>query len=200
MTVLVLIMGKISNRDRILSEGLRVVHAQGFAGASVRDIVTAAGVPQGSFSNHFASKEAFGLEVLNLYYADAKARMASTLQNESLTPLNRLHEWIGSIKTGIAGNDMKIGCMFGNFSAEATNCNGLIRLRLTEIFAEMQDAVSACLKAAVKAKELPQGFKLAETAGFIMSSIQGAILLSKAHRNIEPIEQFEQILFSKVLR
>lgn len=28
---------------------------------------TSAGVPQGSFSNHFASKEAFGLEIIELY-------------------------------------------------------------------------------------------------------------------------------------
>src|SRR5450631_533208 len=52
------IMPKPSNREKILTEGLRVVHARGFGGASVRDIVEAAGVPQGSFSNHFASKEA----------------------------------------------------------------------------------------------------------------------------------------------
>jgi len=193
-------MGKISNRDRILSEGLRVVHAQGFAGASVRDIVTAAGVPQGSFTNHFVSKEAFGLEVLNLYYADAKARMANTLQDESVAPLLRLRRWIEAIKTGIAQNDMKIGCMFGNFSAEATNCDGLIRRRLTEIFTEMQATLSACLKAAIEAKELPGEFQVAETAGFILSGVQGAILLSKAHRNIVPMEQFEQILFAKVLR
>jgi len=43
------------------------VHQQGLAGASVRDIVEAAGVPQGSFSNHFASKEAFGIEILDLF-------------------------------------------------------------------------------------------------------------------------------------
>lgn len=193
-------MGKISNRDRILAEGLKLVHAQGFAGASVRDIVGAAGVPQGSFTNHFASKEAFGLEILDLYYAQAKAVIAATLLDESVPPLRRIRKWIGALKTAIAQKDMKTGCMFGNFSAEATNCDGAIRLRLAEIFTELQASVALCLKAAVKAKELPQGFKVAETAGFIVSALQGAILLSKAHRNITPLEQFEQVLFGKVLQ
>ena len=40
-----------------------VVHERGFAGASVRDILEVAKVPQGSFTNHFASKEAFCLEI-----------------------------------------------------------------------------------------------------------------------------------------
>lgn len=193
-------MGKISNRDRILSEGLRVVHAQGFAGASVRDIVSAAGVPQGSFTNHFVSKEAFGLEVLNLYYADVRARMTDALLDESLAPVGRIRKWIGSVKRFIAESEMKAGCMFGNFSAEATNCDGIIRLRLTEIFSEMQSMLVGCLEAAIKDGELPQDCDVIATAGFILFSVQGAILLSKAHRNITPLDQLEQILFSKVLR
>jgi TetR/AcrR family transcriptional repressor of nem operon len=192
-------MSRISNRDRILSEGLRVVHQQGFGGASVRDIVGAAGVPQGSFTNHFASKEAFGLEVLNLYYDSAKARMAETFFDESLSPLKRMRKWVGAIKTAIGDNDSKVGCMLGNFSAEATNCDGCIRKRLAEIFDEMQATIATCLEAAIKSGELPADFKCADTAGFILSSMQGAILLAKAHRNLAPITQFEQVLFSKVL-
>ena len=65
-------MQKQTNRDKLLANGLRVVHQRGLAGASVRDIVEAAGVPQGSFSNHFASKEAFGVEILDLYFGSPK--------------------------------------------------------------------------------------------------------------------------------
>ncbi len=83
-------MAKPSNRDKILTEGLRVVHERGFGGASVRDIVQAAGVPQGSFTNHFASKEAFGLEVIDRYFANATNTMRETLRNDALPPLQRL--------------------------------------------------------------------------------------------------------------
>jgi TetR/AcrR family transcriptional repressor of nem operon len=89
--------------------------------------------------------------------------------------------------------------MLGNFSAETTNCDGVIRKRLAEIFDEIRLTITNCLKAAVKAKELPAGFKCAETAGFIISSLQGAILVAKAQRDIAPIEHFEHVLFSKVL-
>ena len=44
----------------------------GYQGASVRDICAAAGVPQGSFTNHFRSKEAFAEAVLNRYFARTK--------------------------------------------------------------------------------------------------------------------------------
>ena len=57
------------------------MHERGYAGASVRDIVQAAGVPQGSFTNHFASKEAFGLEILDLYFATSCEVRRETLGN-----------------------------------------------------------------------------------------------------------------------
>ncbi len=193
-------MGKISNRDRILTEGLRVVHAQGYAGASVRDIINAAGVPQGSFTNHFTSKEAFGLEVLDLYYSDIQARMLSALQDETLLPLARIGKWIGAVKAHIVEHDMKAGCLVGNFSAEATSCDGIIRLRLAEILTEMQESIAGCLRAAVEAKELPERFRVDETASFILSALEGAILMSKAHRDIAPFDHFEQILLEKMLQ
>src|SRR5260221_5220479 len=91
-------MAKPSNREKILTEGLRVVHQRGFGGASVRDIVQAAGVPQGSFTNHFASKEAFGLEIIDLYFVNGRALMRETLRNDALPPLQRLRAYIDANK------------------------------------------------------------------------------------------------------
>jgi TetR/AcrR family transcriptional repressor of nem operon len=70
------------------------VHERGFAGASVRDIVEAANVPQGSFTNHFASKEAFCLEILDLYFEGTHAMIRETLRNESLSPPKRLRAFV----------------------------------------------------------------------------------------------------------
>src|SRR5208337_873634 len=114
-------MAKPSNREKILTEGLRVVHERGFAGASVRDIVQAAGVPQGSFTNHFASKEAFGLEILDLYFANSRAVISETLRNDSLPPLERLGAWIDTNKARLNRDSMRNGCLFGNFTAEASD-------------------------------------------------------------------------------
>jgi TetR/AcrR family transcriptional repressor of nem operon len=193
-------MAKPSNRERILTEGLRMVHARGYAGASVRDIVQAAGVPQGSFTNHFTSKEAFGLEILELYFANGRDVMHQTLRNDDLPPLDRLGDFIDATKAHLNRDSMRNGCLFGNFTAEASDHSEPIRLRLVEIFAEVQDSIAYCLKAAVKAGELPPGFKCNDVAGFIVSSLQGANLLAKAQRSAAPVDRFKQVLFATVLR
>jgi TetR/AcrR family transcriptional repressor of nem operon len=192
-------MTKISNREKILTEGMRVVHQHGFANASVRDIVQAAGVPQGSFTNHFGSKEAFGLEIIDLYYANSTETMRKTLRNDELPPLKRIDLYIDTTLGRMCQN-MRNGCLFGNFAAEATDNSEAIRARLIEIFADIEASFLYCLRAAVTAGELPPDFDCEEIAGFIVSSLQGANLLSKAYRDPDVVERFRRVLFSKVLR
>lgn len=193
-------MAKPSHREKILTEGLRVVHERGFAGASVRDIVQAAGVPQGSFTNHFASKEAFGLEVIDRYLADSEGLFEETLGNTALSPLQRLRAYIDNGTKRPSCDDMRHGCLFGNFAAEASAHSEAMRLRLIEIFAQVQRSIAACLSDAVEAGELPPDFDCEKVAGFIVSSLQGANLLAKTLRSPAPVERFGDILFSTILR
>jgi TetR/AcrR family transcriptional repressor of nem operon len=184
----------------LLHVGMQVVHERGFGGASVRDIVQAAGVPQGSFTNHFTSKEAFGLEVIDLYFDRALEAMRQTLRNDDLPPLQRLRAWIDNGKNQLNQDSMKNGCLFGNFTAESNDCGESIRLRLVEVFAELQAALAYCLRAAVAAGEIAPATDCDEVAGFIVASLQGANLLAKAQRSPVPVERFKEILFSLVLR
>ncbi len=193
-------MAKVSNREKILTEGLRVVHERGFGGASVRDIVQAAGVPQGSFTNHFASKEAFGLEILDLYFANTCNTVRETLGNPGLAPLERVRAYIGAIKGLLTDAGMRSGCLFGNFSAETTDSSEAIRTRLADIFGRIQGMVADCLRDAVKAGALSEKLDADEVAGFFVSSIQGAILLAKTQRSLLPVERFEHLLFAQILR
>src|SRR5271163_2733933 len=175
-------MSKPSNRDKILTEGLRVVHERGFAGASVRDIVQAAGVPQGSFTNHFASKEAFCLEVLDRYFNDSRALISRTLRNDSLPPLQRLRGFLDATAKFLDRRGLENGCLIGNFSGEASDHSEIIRHRIVEIFEELQQSVAYCLRAAVSGGELSPATECDEIAGFVVASQQGAVLRSKAER------------------
>jgi TetR/AcrR family transcriptional repressor of nem operon len=193
-------VAKPSHREKILSEGLRVVHERGFAGASVRDIVEAAGVPQGSFTNHFDSKEACCLEILDLYFKDVRAMIERTLRNDSLPPLKRLHAFVDAQIKYLNKIGWRNGCLIGNFSAEASEHSEVIRKRLVKIYEEMRQSVAYCLKAAVKIGEAPRKTDCDELAGFLIASLQGAILLSKTERNAVPLERFKRVFFSTVMR
>ncbi len=188
-------MARPSNKDKLLADGLRLVHERGFGASSVRDITQAAGVPQGSFTNHFASKEAFGLEILERYREMTSAAVRATLRNDRLPPLRRLHAWVDEQLEYLRKDDMRRGCLYGNLSAEASETSDAIRFRVASVFAENQASVAYCLEAAIAGGELAPTTDVQELAGFVVSSLQGAILVAKSQRSPLPVERFKRVLF-----
>ena len=193
-------MPKSSHRETLLAAGLHVVFEQGYCGASVRDIVQAAGVPQGSFTNHFPSKEAFCLEVLERYFTLMRENIDKTLRNDSTAPLKRLRAWVDLQIRFLEQAEMRNGCLIGNYSVEASDHSEAIRRRLVEIIAEIQESVVYCLKAAVTAGELSSATDCDELAHFLYASLQGAILESKVERSSAPLKRFKKVVFSTLLR
>jgi TetR/AcrR family transcriptional regulator, transcriptional repressor for nem operon len=192
-------MKKIKNKDKLLANGLRVIHEQGLAGASVRDIAAAAGVPLGSFTNYFASKTAFGLEIIDMYREASRAMIEATLRNEALSPLQRLKDYIDAMRDFLAEDGMRNGCLCGNIGAETNVHSEEVRLKITEVFSANRREFAACLKAAVAQNELSARMDIDDVAGFIVSSLQGAFLVAKVERSPEPLNRFKRILFSMTL-
>lgn len=187
-------MARSSNREKILTEGLRLMRQRGFASASVRDIVQAAGVPQGSFTNHFASKEAFGLEVIDLYCHGIRTFNDETLNNAGLPPDRRLRNWVA----GAAGGSCN-GCLLGNFAAGGCEQSEPIRQRVASAFAETRTALAACLHAAGQAGMLRPGLDHDDVAGFLLASIQGASLLARVTQDPAPLRGIDRLLLATIL-
>lgn len=195
-----IVMPKPSHREKLLEAGFEVVLERGYCGASVRDIAQAAGAPQGSFTNHFASKDAFCLELLNRYFAMVEENIRRTLRNDGASPLGRLEEWLDIQLRFLEKAGMRNGCLISNFSAEAGEHSEPIRQRLNEIYNEIHGSVAHCLEAAVKAGELDASADCNELAHFLYAALQGAILQSKVEHSSAPLQRFKKTLFTIVLR
>ena len=192
-------MKTIRNKDKLLAKGLHVIHEQGLAGASVRDIAAAAGVPLGSFTNYFPSKTAFGLEIIDRYREASRAMIDTTLRNAALSPLQRLGNYIDATRDFLAEAGMRNGCLCGNIGAEANAHGEEVRLKILEVFGADAGEIATCLRAAVAQHELSDSVDIDDIAGFIVSALQGAFLVAKVERSPEPVNRFKRILFSMTL-
>jgi TetR/AcrR family transcriptional regulator, transcriptional repressor for nem operon len=193
-------MPKPSNRDRILEAGLKVMYRKGFVGAGVRDIVAEASAPQGSFTNHFRSKEEFAREVLDLYFDRTKRLVAEALEDDGLSPRRRLRRYLDIITDRLAGAEFGRGCLIGDFSLEAAPQSEMLRTRLAEIFAEWRSPFAACIAEGQATGEIAATFAPEDLADFLLSSWEGAILRMKVERNAEPLERFKRIVFATVFK
>lgn len=183
-------------REQLLTEGLRIIHARGFNNTSVQDIAQAAGVPDAAFSSYFASKEDFGLQILEIYFANSSATIEQTLRNDALPPLERLRAYLAMNRAHLDRDGMRNGCLYGNFSAEGSDHSEELRQRIVDIFRHVQQAFSYCLDAAVRSGALRPRLECDEVANFAVAALQGAILMAKAQRSTEPVRRFETMLFA----
>ena len=193
-------MPKPSLKEKLLEEGLKVVLAQGYIGASVRDIVRAADVPLGSFTNHFGSKEEFAQQVLDRYFSAVSEKIEKYLRNDSLPPLDRLRGWLDSQIDFLRLSEFRSGCLIGNFTMEASSQGIALRDHLAEKIKTIENAIAYCLKAAVDAGEIPASADVGSLAGFVYSSWQGAILQAKVEQSADPLERFKTVLFAYLPR
>lgn len=193
-------MARPSLRDKILQAGLPVMFRSGYHGASVRDICSAAGAPHGSFTNHFRSKEAFAVEVLERYFGYLKGLISDALGDQSFTPRQQLKRYLDVITDKLKRDRWMIGCLIGDFSLQASSHSRLLRQRLDRIFREWRSMFAACIAAAQAAGEIDSQFDAADLAEFLLASWEGAILRMKVERSPAALERFKTIAFETVFK
>jgi AcrR family transcriptional regulator len=108
-------MPRHSVRDVIVETALSEFHRIGFAACSVDTITRAAGVPKGSFYNHFKSKEDLAVEVVAKYAAEAEW---NSVTDPKLTPLDKLRAQFRIMGDVLVGHGYTRGCMIGNMGEE----------------------------------------------------------------------------------
>lgn len=193
-------MPKPSLRERILDAGLRVMFRQGYNGTGIRDVVAEAGAPQGSFTNHFRSKEAFAGAVLDRYFDHVRGLVAQALDDRSLPPRERLRRYLDLITARLEADGFARGCLIGDLSLEAPGHSEALRAQLTGIFEAWRAPFAACIAEGQVEGSLVADFAPEELAEFLLASWQGAILRMKVERSAAPLERFKAIAFRTVFK
>ena len=192
-------MARPSLREKIVESGLTTLHRQGFTASGVRDITAAAGVPHGSFTNHFRSKEAFGIAVLDLYYQRTEAIFELTLRDATRPPAERLRAYFDAITDFLAEVGWRHGCMISNMSLETAEHSEPLRERLGEIFRGLTRGFAEAVRAAQVAGAVRDDLDAADLADVLLSAWNGAMLRMKVERSPAPLDRFKRVFLSTLL-
>ena len=193
-------MGRSSFRDKLVTSGVRTVRERGFATSGLREITAAAGVAQGSFTNHFSSKEEFGVAILDRYFASLRTIIADTLRNPDMQPVDRLRAYFDAITRLLADEGWRYGCLAGNMSLEAAEHSEVIRLKLCEIFDEWSQPFAEAIRAAQGCGDVPSDLDPEEAGTALLDAWHGAMLRMKVERSAAPLIRFKQLILPAVLQ
>ncbi len=184
---------RADKKEALLCAGISVMHAQGYNGTSVKDIVDAASVPKGSFYNYFDSKEGFALDAIEHVANQRDLAVDAVLKDQSREPAERIKAlYSGCIDTARC-EAFKKGCFLGNLCQEMADTSDAIRRALRLKMCEF----NASLTDVVKEAQASGHMQFAEApviAQMIANGWEGALMRSKAAQSKEPMDAFLAML------
>ena len=196
-------MPRASVRDLLIESALDVFHTRGFNGSSVQDIVDAAGVPKGSFYNHFASKEALGIEVVRAYSRLVGAYVAEAGADDIFsgegTPLERIRRYFEAVIEQNVSCGVRKGCLLGNFATELAPHSTEIASAVTEALDNWSAAVSQALEQAQEAGQLARSVDVGALGRYLVDGYEGAATRAKLIGDRAPMDEFIRTTFDYVL-
>lgn len=178
---------------------MATVHRRGFSTVGVREITAAAGVAQGSFTNHFASKEEFGVAILDHYFEENRTIIARTLEDESRRPEERLRAYFDTVTDLLAAAEWRYGCMAGNMALEASEHSEPIRERVNEGLRGVESAFATVIREGQAAGEFPAELDPDEVGALLLEAWHGAMLRMKTERSPAPLARFKRIFLPSIL-
>jgi TetR/AcrR family transcriptional repressor of nem operon len=160
---------------------------RGFDGVSVGDLVAAAGVPKGSFYNHFASKEQFAVEHVRRYvrFLDLDA-LRDLTEPASDAIRHHFERQIAARRNG----SMPTACLLGTLSTGVGNSYPDLRQAVREGFEEWISALSGALAVAREAGEIPVDTDPDSVAAALVDGLEGALARAQVTGERRPLHNF----------
>ena len=193
-------MAKQDTKEKILAAGAAIIHNKGFNNTGIQEILTAAGVPKGSFYFYFKSKEDFGLQLIDFFEDIIFSKFDEYLSAIGDSPVKKLRQSFEGFSVDFEQNEFRGGCPIGNLSQEMGDLNDDFREKLNGVLDRVKDKIGEYLRDAKKKQEVSPSLDIDETADFILSSFQGALLQAKVAKSAVPLRVFEKTIFETVLK
>ncbi|HEV3172916.1 MAG TPA: TetR family transcriptional regulator C-terminal domain-containing protein [Actinocrinis sp.] len=190
-------MVRESKREEIVAAALDRFHADGYNATGVKDITDAAGVPKGSFYNHFESKESLATLVLERY---GETRRLDELADTSVDPLDRLRNHFTFARRENESRDFTRGCMFGNFGAEIVDHSDEIRESVRQSFDAWAQALASTIAEARDAGTVRADIDPDKTARFLLSAWEGTLITARVYRSTDAFDTFFDIALGSLLK
>jgi len=186
-------------RTRLLEAGLACFSARGFHGTGIQEIVAAAGVPKGSFYNHYPSKEDFGAAIIR-HYGEAflqrwNARLASVPDPSPLAALRHSYDQL------VVAHDCcqpRIGCLVGNLAAEISASSPACQQAMVAVIALWRARFSDYLRQGQELGEVRGDVSSEELADHFWFAWEGSLLAMKIHGSTEPVRRCLDFFFNDV--
>jgi len=181
--------------DRILDVAEHLVQVRGYNAFSYADVSAALGIRKASLHHHFATKADLGAALVERYRRSFLAALAAI--EEAPAAGERLGRYVGLYRSVLRRQRM---CMCGMLAADIATLPAPMRRGVARFFTENEAWLARVLAAGRSRGELHFAGAPAAIAAFLVSALEGALLVSRGSGEPAHLDAVASLLLASIAR
>ncbi len=173
-------------RRRIVALAAPIFNQKGYSGTALSDLMQATGLEKGGIYRHFESKQELAEDAFDYAWGTAlEARFAGI--DEIPNAVDRLTQFIINFRERRSGL-VPGGCPLLNTAVEADDTNPQLRTRVRKALETWIGRLQSIVQEGQQRGEIPRRIDASQLATLIVSTLEGALVLSRIQRAYDPLD------------
>lgn len=173
----------IDTKSRLIEAARELFLAQGYTATGIAQILKVAKARSGSLYYFFPTKEDLLLAVLETYKSLLWPVVIQPVFDSISDPIERIFGVLDGYRRMLQYTEYSQGCPIGNLALELGESQHTARRLISENFTAWREAIRQCLDAA--ADRFPPDVDTDRLALFVLTTMEGAVMLARSYRGIE---------------
>lgn len=185
--------GKIT-RDFIIEKAASIFNKNGFAGASLSELMKETGLQKGGIYNHFRNKEEIVLSAFDFAIKKHNYAVYAAYKDKK-TAREKLHAIIKFYETYPLNPIIEGGCPIVNTAVDSDNTNPELKLRVRNVLLGWIKNLKFIINEGQNNGEFKQNIQVDEIALYIVTALQGGVVVTRSFEN----EHYMKIIIDQLL-
>jgi TetR/AcrR family transcriptional repressor of nem operon len=183
---------------RLLSAGFELLLRQGYNATGIQQIADEAGVPKGSFYNHFASKEVFAAAIVDRYSEYSRLSWERMMRGAPAEPMAAIRHVFAQMLDYHERASCSAGCLVGNLAAEVSQSSDACRQSLLAAQLAWRERLAGLIAAGQARGEIREDIDALAFSALTWSVWEGALLRMKVEGSVRPLRESISLVLDHV--
>lgn len=175
-------------KERIIKQAAELFNQQGYAGSSISDIMRATQLQKGGIYNHFQSKQELALAAFDFATAASSKRFLIAIKGKH-NAVERLQAILSVFRTFVDDPPLAGGCPILNTAIESDDTNPALRDRVQKAMDTWRNLICRIINKGISQAEIRSNVEADTVATIMISTLEGAVMMSKLYGNSIHIER-----------
>ena len=169
-------------KQHIIQRAATIFNQRGYSGSSINDVMENTGLKKGGIYRHFESKEQLALAAFDFAQQQVTQRLEEAIQRET-DAIKQLLRFIAAFHATTLDPPIAGGCPILNTIVDSDDGDPALQERVLAVVNNWEALIKSIVTRGIAQGSVRANVDPQAVATLLIATLEGGILLSRAHRN-----------------